>query len=98
VKNRNNDWNDASLQVNHLSDVHGSRSKGPSSHEVVTKMYTYHPNRAPWLETKTQEFVLYYEKVTMQLILSITSSAGFFFSFFITFADFQDNTYLVRVA
>jgi hypothetical protein len=54
MKNRNNDRSDASLQVNHLGDVHGSRSGArPPIREAITKKYTYHPDRAPWLVTKT---------------------------------------------
>src|SRR5665647_119841 len=54
MKNRNNDRSDASLQVNHLGDVHGSRSGArPPIREAITKKYTYPPDRAPWLVTKT---------------------------------------------
>ncbi len=54
MKNRNNDRSDASLQVNHLGDVHGSRPGArPPIREAITKMYTYHLDRAPLLVTKT---------------------------------------------
>ena len=55
MKNRNNDRSDASLQVNHPGDVHGSRSGArPPIREIIIKMYTYHLDRALWLVTKTR--------------------------------------------
>ncbi len=53
MKNRNNDRIDASLHVNHQGDVHGCRSGArPPFREAITKLYTYHQYRAPWLVTK----------------------------------------------
>jgi len=46
--------------------VPGIRAR-PPLREAIINMYSYHPDRAPWLVTKTQESVVYYEKVTMQI-------------------------------
>jgi len=44
MKNRKNDRSDASLHVDHLGDVRGSRYKSPSSHQggYHKKTYIYH--------------------------------------------------------
>jgi hypothetical protein len=77
--------------------VPGLRARPPIREAILKNVYTS-PGSGSLVGDKNTRSVGYYEKVTMQLILPIPSSAGFFFSFFITFADFQDNTYLVRVA
>jgi len=60
---------DASLQVNHLGDVHGSRSGArPPIREAITKMYAYHPDRAPRLVTKTHSPLCIIKKTVMHRI------------------------------
>jgi hypothetical protein len=67
VKNRNNDRSDASLQVDHLGDVHGSRSGArPPIREAITKNVYISPGSGS-LDKNTHSFVYYFKKKALWL-------------------------------
>ncbi len=54
MKNCKNNKSDASLQVDHLGDVHGPGLEPVlPSERLSQKMYRYHLDRAPWSLAKT---------------------------------------------
>jgi len=61
VKDRNNDKNDASLQVDHLGDVHGSRSGArPPIREAITKNVYISPGSGSLVGDKNTHSVAYH--------------------------------------
>ena len=65
MKNRKNDRSDASLQVDHLGDVHGSRSGArPPIREAITKNVYISPGSGSLVGDKNTQSVVYYLKKT----------------------------------